>query len=109
MGTEDADKRHKAVGDLAEISRESYRTVVDRTFAARESSARVTRSFFEDTVEELHEQTESNRRAMEELAEQMRRQSSALLELSRDSLESYEGFLDSLTSYYEDSTGEKKP
>ena len=109
MGTENTDRRHKAVGDLAEASRESYRVVVDRTFSARESGARVTRNFFEDTVEELHEQTESNRRAMEELAEQMRRQSEALLELSRESLESYEGFLESLTGYYEDSPGKKSP
>ena len=103
MDTEHTKRSTKAAADLAEAARESYRAVVDRAFAARESNARVTRDFFENTVEELHEQTALNLRAMEELATQVRRQREALKEISRASLDSYEGFIGSLESYYEGS------
>lgn len=103
MDTERTKRSNKAAADLTEAARESYRVVVDRAFVARESNARVTRDFFENTVEELHEQTALNLRTMEELATQMRRQCEALKEISRTSLDSYEEFIGSLESYYEGS------
>ncbi|CAN5737857.1 hypothetical protein BH23ACT11_BH23ACT11_18080 [soil metagenome] len=99
--------RRKGVEELAEVTQESYRAVIDRTFAARESNARVARNFFEDTVEELHEQRELHLRTTEELAGHMHRQREDLLKFSRESLDSYEGFVGSLSDYYEDFTDEE--
>ncbi len=74
-----------AAGEVAEATRESYRTVVGRTFVARESCARVAWDFFERTVDELHDQTGSNLRAMQELTDHAYRQ--------------HETFLSSVTGY----------
>lgn len=101
---EDQKNSRKAAGEMFEATRASYRTVVDRTFAARESNARITKSFFEDTVEALHEETESNLRTIEELTAQVRQQRETLRKLSQQSAGAYREFLDSLTGYYEDST-----
>lgn len=94
----------KAAGEAIEATRASYQTIVDRTFAARESNARITKSFFEDTVEALHEQKEVNLRTMEELSAQERRQRETFQKLSRESAGAYGDFLGSLTGYYEDPT-----
>ncbi|MGF1471574.1 MAG: hypothetical protein ACFB50_07530 [Rubrobacteraceae bacterium] len=102
MQVDNTDRPEKAAENLVDVSRESYRSVVERTFAAREYSTRVTRSFFEDVVEEVHRQTVSNLRATEELSGQMRRQREALRELSEASLDLYGGVLDSLETRYGD-------
>lgn len=100
MVTERTEKIDRATEELAEVARDSYRVVVDRTFTARESNARITRTFFEDTVEALRQETESNLRAAEELAEQASRRREAFRELTRESLDAYEDFLGSLSGYY---------
>ncbi len=102
MVTERTEKMGRATEELAEVARDSYRVVVDRTFAARESNARITRTFFEDTVEALQQETELNLRAAEELAEQARRQREAFRELTRESSDAYEEFLGSLSGYYQE-------
>lgn len=96
----------KAAGEAIEATRASYQTIVDRTFAARESNARITKSFFEDTVEALHEQKEVNLRTMQELTQQARQQREALRDLTQESADAYEDSLGSLAGYYQDSTGD---
>jgi hypothetical protein len=108
MVTERTEKMGRAAEELAEVSRDSYRMVVDRAFAARESNARITRNFFEDTVEALQEQTALNLRTMEELAEQTRRRREALRELTRESSDAYEEFLGSLSGYYREALEESE-
>lgn len=109
MVAERTEKMSRAAEEMAEVTRDSYRVVVDRAFAARESNARITRNFFEDTVEALQEETELNLRTLEELTEQTRRQRAAFRELARDSASAYEGFLDSLSGYYREEMGRDNP
>lgn len=71
-------RRRKAVEAYADATRESYRMVVDRAFAARESNPRLTRDFFERTTVEIQEQARLNRCAMEQLASHIRKQGEAL-------------------------------
>ena len=85
----------KAVEGYADITRESYRTVVGRAFAARESNLRLSRDFFEKTVIEIQEQATVSRHASGELFGQNKKQGEALGELAEATMGMYEDLLDS--------------
>jgi len=74
--------------EMTEAARDSYRAAVGRAFEARESHARMTRHFFEDSIGLLEDHSEANRRAMQQLAEQARERREALGEISRTTLDS---------------------
>ena len=63
---------------------------------------RLSRRFFENWVETLDDQAELNRRTLSSLQELAREQREVFRELSRESIDSYDGFLDSLDAYQED-------
>ncbi|MCA1716967.1 MAG: hypothetical protein LC781_09010 [Actinobacteria bacterium] len=105
------DQRHQkqineAVERLTEAIRGSYERAAENTTAMHESNSRLVRSLFEGNIELLKAQAEIqaelNRHTLQSLADQIRKHREALLELSRESLEAYDGFVDSLSSYYEE-------
>jgi multidrug efflux pump subunit AcrA (membrane-fusion protein) len=98
----DPKRTHEAAERLAETALDSYKAAVDRAFAARESNARLTRSFFEEGMGLLEDQAELNRRTLRSLAQRVREQREALQQISQDSQGAYSGFLDSLSSYHHD-------
>ena len=102
MARKDPKRTHEAAEKLAETALDSYKAAVDRAFAARESNARLTRSFFEEGMGLLEDQADLNRRTLRSLAERSREQREALQQLSQDSQGAYSGFLDSLSSYHHD-------
>jgi hypothetical protein len=106
MNEKDANRFDESTEELTEAARESYRAAVNQTFAARESNMRLARSFFEDWVDTLETQAEVNRRALQGLANLAREQQEVFQELSRRSFDAYDGFLDSLFSYYGEVQGE---
>ncbi|HET7480410.1 MAG TPA: hypothetical protein VFJ72_12940 [Rubrobacteraceae bacterium] len=108
MDERNLDRANKAARQMAEISRESYRAVVERAFAARESNERLTRSFFEEGLELFQDHAELNRRTLNRMAEQAQEHRDALLSLSRDSLTSYDDFVGSLSGFYDEVTGERE-
>lgn len=93
------DRADQAIHEMMDASRESYRAVVEQAFAARESNERLTRSFFEDSLEVLQDHAELNRQTLRRISEQARRQREVLRDLSRESGDAYEGFVDSLAAY----------
>lgn len=106
------DERHlersgDAAREMVEAASESYRAVVERAFAMRESNQRLTRSFFEEGLEVLQDHAEMNRRAMEALSRGAREQRDALRELSRESFGAYDGFVDSLSAYHDEVSGDR--
>lgn len=108
MDEKNVRRANEVIEDLTEAARESYKAAVDQAFAARESNMRLARSFFEDWTDTLEAQAELNRRALQSLAEQVRRNQEVFRKLSRNSLNAYDGFLDSLYSYYEEVSKEPK-
>lgn len=92
MAASDTDKTRESAGKLADATRESYRTVVGRAFAARESNSRLAWDFFEKTTEEIQDQARLNHRASHELAENTRKQGEAF-GMAAESLTLYEEFL----------------
>jgi hypothetical protein len=98
----DARRNREASERLDRLTREGYRTAVDQAFEAQKSGMRLSRRFFENWVETLDDQAELNRRALGGLQQLVREQSEVFRELSRDSVNAYDGFLDSLDAYQED-------
>jgi hypothetical protein len=106
MDEKDANRAADAAEELDRLARESYRAAVDRAFDAQKSSMRLSRRFFENWVETLEDHAELNRRTMQGLTELVREQQEVLREMSRESVSAYDGFVDSLSSYYEEVSGD---
>ena len=102
MDERDAKRARDASEDLDRLTRESYKAAVDRAFDAQKSGMRLSRRFFENWVETLEDQAELNRRTLGGLQELVREQREVFRALSRDSVDAYDGFLDSLDAYEEE-------
>ena len=87
--------------ELERLGRESYSAAVDRAFEVQKSGMRLSRRFFENWLETLEDHAELNRRTMQGLTGLVREQRKVFREMSRESLDAYDGFVDSLVSYYE--------
>jgi hypothetical protein len=98
----DARRNREASERLDRLTREGYKTAVDQAFEAQKSGMRLSRRFFENWVETLDDQAELNRRALGSLQQLVREQSEVFRVLSRESVDAYDGFLNSLDAYEED-------
>jgi hypothetical protein len=98
----DVRRNREAAERLDRITREGYRTAVDQAFEAQKSGMRLSRRFFENWVETLDDHAELNRRTFGNLQELVREQREVFQELSRESSDAYDGFLDSLDAYQEE-------
>jgi hypothetical protein len=98
----DARGNREASERLDRLTREGYKTAFDQAFEAQKSGMRLSRRFFENWVETLDDQAELNRRALGSLQQLVREQNEIFRELSRESVDAYDGFLDSLGAYEED-------
>jgi len=105
---DEKDQERDAAEEMDRLARESYRAAVDRAFDVQKSGMRLSRRFFENWVETLEDHAELNRRTMQGLTELVREQQEVFQELSRDSLDAYDGFVDSLSSYYEEVSEESE-
>src|ERR687886_273084 len=102
MDEKDTNRARDASEELNRLSRESYRAAVDRAFDFQKSSMSLSRRFFENWLETLEDHAELNRRTMQGLAELIREQREVFRKMSQESLDAYDGFVDSLASYYEE-------
>lgn len=109
MDERDVRRNREAAERLDKITREGYKTAVDQAFEAQKSGMRLSRRFFENWVETLDDQAELNRRAYSNLQELVREQREVFQELSRESGDAYDGFLDSLDAYQEEISKLDKP
>ena len=102
MDERDVRQNREAAERLDRITREGYRTAVDQAFEAQKSGMRLSRRFFENWVETLDDHAELNRRALSNLQELVKEQREVFQELSRESGDAYDGFVDSLDLYQEE-------
>ena len=102
MDERDVRRNREAAERLDKINREGYRSAVDQAFEAQKSGMRLSRRFFENWVETLDDHAELNRRTFSNLQEMVREQREVFQELSRESGDAYDGFLDSLDDYQEE-------
>ena len=102
MDEKDTNRDGAASEELDSLARESYGAAVDGPSAVQKGGMRLSRRFFENWIETLEDHAELNRRTMRGLTELVREQREVFREMSRDSLDAYDGFVDSLASYYEE-------
>jgi hypothetical protein len=98
----DQERARDAAEEMDRLARESYKAAVDRAFDAQKGGMRLSRRFFENWIETLEDHAELNRRTMQSLTELVREQREVFREMSGESLDAYDGFVDSLSSYYEE-------
>jgi hypothetical protein len=106
MDEKDARRAGDTAEELDRLARESYKSAVNQAFEAQKSGIRLSRRFFENWVETLEDHAELNRRTMQGLTELMREQREVFQQLSRESLDAYDGFVDSLSSYHDEVAGD---
>ena len=80
---------------------ESYKTVTERGASAQEQGAQLTEDFFNRVVENLRTQAEESRQATQQLADQQQRQVEAAQTLTRESVEAYMDFMNSMFSWWQ--------
>ncbi len=102
MDERDAQRDRGTPERLDRFTREGYRAAVDQAFEAQKSGMRLSRRFFENWVETLDDHAELNRRTLSSLQQLVREQAEVFRVLSRESVDAYDGFLDSLDAYQED-------
>jgi hypothetical protein len=94
-------KINEAAEQFTDALVESYKVVADRGVSAQERSTQVTEVFFNQTINNLHAQAEQNRQATEQLADQQQRQVEAAQTLTRESVDAYMDFIDSMFSFWQ--------
>ena len=80
---------------------QSYKTVAERGVSTQEGSAHLTEVFFNQTINNLRAQAEENRQASDQLAEQQQRQADAAQTLTKESVDAYMYFMDSMFSWWQ--------
>ncbi len=101
------ERQREAAEKLDVATRESYRAAVDHAFELQKDGMKLSRAFFQNWVETLEEGAEINRRALEDLQRVAAEQRQVFCGLSRESLDAYDGFLDSLRHYDEEISGNR--
>jgi CRISPR/Cas system-associated exonuclease Cas4 (RecB family) len=97
-----ATKANKTAGRLAETTRDSYLTVVDHAVGLQERNVRFAQAVIDDSIQEVREQTESNRAMAQELIERAERQRDAFQTLVEESVDAYMDLLYAPLSYYKE-------
>jgi len=80
---------------------QSYKAVAESGVSAQERNTQVTEVFFNQTINNLRAQAEQNRQATEQLADQQQRQAEAAQTLTRESVDAYMDFMDSMFSWWQ--------
>jgi hypothetical protein len=101
------ERQREAARRIDAASRESYRAAVDHAFELQRDGMKVSRAFFQNWIETLEEGAEINRRALEDLQRIAAERRQIFFGLSRESLDAYDGFLDSLRLYEEESSPDR--
>lgn len=94
------EKANKATKQIAEASRDSYKTVVDHTVALQERNVKFWQGTFEDGTREIRQQAESNRAVVGELVERAEKQREAFQALVEESVGAYMDFVSAPLAYY---------
>ena len=102
MDERDERRNRETAKRMDRITREGYRTAVDQAFEAQKSGMRLSRRFFENWVETIDDHAELNRRTFANMQELVREQREVFRELSMESVDAYDGFLESLDVYQQE-------
>jgi predicted RNA polymerase sigma factor len=94
-------KVNEAAEQFTDALVQSYKAVADSGVSAQERSTQLTEVFFNQTINNLRAQAEQNRQATEQLIDQQQRQTDAAQTLTRESVDAYMDFMDSMFSWWQ--------
>src|SRR5216684_731092 len=95
------DKVNEAAWSLSKSVREVNQAIADSAVAAQERNVRYTQNVIQGGTELLKSHTESTRTLVQTLIEQTQKQQEAFQVLTRESWDTYMGFLSAPFSYYQ--------
>jgi len=101
MDQQQQQKVNEAADQFTDALVQSFKAVADRGASAQDRGAQLTKVFFNQTINNLRAQAEENRQATQRLADQQQRQADAAQALTRESVDTYMTFMDSMFSYWQ--------
>jgi hypothetical protein len=96
---------NQAAEQLTDATQQAFRTLVDRTVTLQESNLRFTQNFYKSWIEQLNNQAQGTRQAVQNLRDQGQRQREAVETLSREARNTYSEFLNSAVGFYQNAVG----
>ena len=94
------EKANRAVGQLAKMTGDSYKTVIDHTVALQERNVRFAQGLVDGIIEEFRQQAESNRAITQELVERAEKQRDAFQALVEESVDLYPELFNAPFAYF---------
>jgi hypothetical protein len=103
---EEAEQQRRADEEaehLTDATRQSlFQTLADRTVSLQESNLRLTQNFFQNWIEQVHNQAQITREAAQNLRDQGQRQREAVETFLQESTNTYSEYLNSALSFYQE-------
>src|SRR3954451_16470459 len=90
---------NQAMEQLADSAQHSFQMLADRTVRVQQRNLMLTQSFFQNWIEQVHNQAEGTREITQDLQEQSQRQQEAFEALSQEANNVYSEFLNSALSF----------
>ena len=92
---------NQAAEQLTASTQQAFRALAGRTVALQESNLSLTKNFYQNWIEQVNNQTQSTREAVQNLRDQGQRQREAAETLSQEATNAYSEFLNSALSFYQ--------
>ena len=96
---------NQAAEQLTDATQQAFRTLAGRTVTLQESNLRFTQNFYKSWIEQLNNQAQGTRQAVQNLRYQGQRQREAFETLSREATNTYSEFLNSALGFYQNAVG----
>jgi hypothetical protein len=93
---------NQAMEQLADSAQHSFQMLAARTVRVQERNLMLTQTFFQNWIEQVHNQAQATRGATQDLQEQGQRQREAFETLSEEASNVYSEYLDSALSFYQE-------
>src|SRR5215204_1090502 len=92
---------NQAAEQLTDSTQQAFRALADSTVALQESNLSLTKNFYQNWIEQVNNQAQSTREAVQNLRDQGQRQREAVETLSQEATNTYSKFLNSALSFYQ--------
>ena len=92
---------NQAAEQLTDSTQQAFRALADRTVALQESNRSLTKNFYQNWIEQVNNQAQSNREAVQNLRDQGQRQRETVETLYQEATNTYSEFLNSALSFYQ--------
>jgi uncharacterized protein YdiU (UPF0061 family) len=103
MAEQQQQRINEAAQQFTEALVESFRAVSERGVGAQEQGAQLTQDFFNQVIDNLRAQGEDTQQMGQQLADQQQRAAEAGQTLTRESVDAYMDFVNSMFTFYQGS------